>query len=406
MSNFHKIEIPLALDAFGEEENNAVLEVLKSGQLTMGQNVDRFEEEFAHYFKVKNAIMVNSGSSANLLALEVIRRGRRAKTFSNSQLIAVPAVLWPTTLWPIVQLGYTPLLIDTVPNSLAMDLTQLAEAKHKYKEKLVGAIVIHPLGESLNLTQLRSLQENDSMFIIEDNCESMGAGTSDQYAGTAGDFGTFSFYFSHHITTVEGGMVVTNSDEDANDLRSMRSHGWTRHRKDREYWHQKFPELSPDFMFVTSGYNFRPMEFQAAIGRVQLRKLDSFLEIRQKNAVQIGKALQRNPKFELIGFDESQKNRSPRANSWMALPIRALGGQNEAEQARQVLSKSGIASRPLLAGDFLNQPVSRTFEFETYSELANSRNLYKTSFMVGNHHGFSSDQVEHLCETLEKLNLE
>jgi CDP-6-deoxy-D-xylo-4-hexulose-3-dehydrase len=226
------MNIPLALEGLTAEEIELVCEVFRSGNLTMGTRVSKFELEFAQKLNARYAVMVNSGSSANLLALEVLRHKNRFKKIEELY-IAVPAVLWPTSIWPIVQLGFKALLIDTKPGTLEIDFEQLRMARKEYGEKLIGAVLIHPLGKSLNLTEIESLKSDKDFFVLEDNCESLGSGLRERFAGTVGDFGSFSFYYSHHMTTVEGGMITTNDEQFANDLLSMRAHGWTRNRLDK-----------------------------------------------------------------------------------------------------------------------------------------------------------------------------
>ena len=160
-------KVPLALEGLTAEEIELVCEVFRSGDLTMGARVQKFEQEFASKFNTDFAIMVNSGSSANLLALEVLRSSYRAGGLETrgDLYIAVPAVLWPTSLWPIVQLGFKVLLIDTKPNSLEIDFDQLLEAKEQYGSKLIGAVLIHPLGKALDLALVNKLKLDDSFFV-------------------------------------------------------------------------------------------------------------------------------------------------------------------------------------------------------------------------------------------------
>jgi len=406
------MDIPLALEGLSTAEIEIVCEVFRSGNLTLGKCVDKFESEFANKFGVKHAVMVNSGSSANLIALEAFLSTLSKHQFMDRSMysIAVPAVLWPTSLWPIIQLGFKVLLIDTLPNSLEIDLDKLVAAKREMGDQLIGAVLIHPLGKSLDLTKIHSIREEFGLFILEDNCESIGSGDNNRYAGTVGDFGTFSFYYSHHITTVEGGMVITDDDQHADNLRSMRAHGWTRNRRDRDVIEAQFPELPKDFLFLTSGYNVRPMEFQGALGSSQLKQLDSFIEKRIDNARRVHEAI-RDTNFVLIAaesdsveIDDSFRGKSmPRVHSWMALPIHCSLGKDASRRAQSILASRGISTRPLLAGDFSSQPAGQHPMIETYEQLNNSKALYETSFMVGNHHNYSDGQMNFLANTLNEV---
>lgn len=403
-----QIEIPLAMQGLDEAEIELVCNVFRSGNHTMGAHVQEFELAFAKKMKVKHAVMVNSGSSANLLALEAITRGLANKVDQKKGLVAVPAILWPTTIWPIIQLGYKALLIDTLPNSLEIDLEQLISAKEKYGEELVGAFIIHPLGKSVSLKRIKYIKDKYGIFIIEDTCESLGAGEDQIFAGTVGDFGTFSFYYSHHMTTVEGGMVVTNSDTYADDLKSMRAHGWTRNRSDRAHFEDDGDSLEQDFNFVTSGFNFRPMEFQGALGLSQLKKLDTFIERRIEIADHISSSIPESyieiiESSNTLNFLKSTNNHNPVNHSWMALPCRLKNSRIKLADLHYKLNQAGIHTRPLLAGNFSKQLAGRDKAIHSFGSLQNSESIYETSFMLGNHHGFSEEQVNKIIDELRKF---
>lgn len=406
------MEIPLAQDGLDEIEIESVARIFREGNLTMGKHVREFELDFARKFGVKHAVMVNSGSSANLLALEMLAKhiGVQNHQIRANYYVAVPAVLWPTSIWPIVQLGFRALVIDTKVDSLEMDLDLLIKAKLDLGDQLVGAVLIHPLGRALESSRIRELRDNYGMFIIEDNCESLGAGTNGEFAGTVGDVGTFSFYYSHHITTVEGGMIVSNSDSDVNEILSMRAHGWTRIRQDRKEIESKYPEFNKDFLFVTSGYNFRPMEFQGALGVSQLKKLDKFIETRTSNVSRVVEVL-KNSNFRVIGSDsEAIKvsdqgigDKPPVPHSWMAIPIAYKGQSLTLSEIHSFLNKNGIATRPILAGNFMNQPAAVHEMISVFKGTSNADGIYEQSFMIGNHHNLSEEQLTHLMATFERI---
>jgi CDP-6-deoxy-D-xylo-4-hexulose-3-dehydrase len=402
--------VPLALEGLTPDEIELVCEVFRSGNLTMGDRVREFELEFAQKFKSSFAVMVNSGSSANLLALEVLRTSTLKKSFGkkDDQFVAVPAVLWPTSLWPIIQLGFKVLLIDSKPNSLEIDFDQLLQAKEEYGSRLIGAVLIHPLGQSLDLNSVQQLQQDSDFFVLEDNCESIGSGNNNRYAGTVGDFGSFSFYYSHHMTTVEGGMITTNNEAYANELLSMRAHGWTRNRLDKKTLELTHPSLSKEFLFVTSGFNVRPMEFQGALGSSQLRKLDSFIAKRIENAKIVDNSINQSL-FHLIGSDSLRASGAKftpsveTPNSWMALPITVkLDGLN-VNDIRSQIEDAGISTRPILAGDFSSQPASGDPSIQLYGALENSKSVYRKSFMIGNHHNYSKEQIELIGDVLVEV---
>jgi CDP-6-deoxy-D-xylo-4-hexulose-3-dehydrase len=396
------IKVPLAMQGLEDIDLAIIGEVFASGNHTMGALVKDFESQFAKKIGASHAVMVNSGSSANLLALEaIVRPSWKDKiAFPSGSYIAVPAVLWPTTLWPIIQLGYRALLIDCEPNSLKMDINLLRQAKKEFGDTLVGAYVIHPLGASLDLEEIISLRTEENLFIIEDTCESLGSGNHGKYSGTAGNIGTFSFYFSHHMTTVEGGMVITNDQAIANDLISMRAHGWIRDRADRAEIQKEFPDISPEFLFYSSGYNFRPMEFQGALGLSQLKRLDSFIEKRIDNAQYIENRLN----SDKIKMFDSDKLKFPLdkllpVNSWMALPF-LLDPIVDRNAVRKMLKENGVDSRPIIAGNFMNQPAAQNVSISVYKGLGNAEKIHTKGFMLGNHHNFSKSQLDLIVESL------
>jgi CDP-6-deoxy-D-xylo-4-hexulose-3-dehydrase len=396
------VHVPLAAQGLEADDLEIVRKIFESGFHTMGKHVKRFEEEFAKKWGSKYAVMVNSGSSANLIALEAIIRpsDRSDQVFSVGSYIAVPAVLWPTTLWPIVQLGFKPLLIDCEPMSLRMDLNQLKQARADYGKKLIGAILIHPLGSSLDLGEITKLQAESDFFIIEDTCESLGSGNNGKYAGTVGDFGTFSFYFSHHITTVEGGMVTTNDENKYNDLCSMRAHGWIRNRTDRDQIAATYPEISEDFLFYTSGFNFRPMEFQGALGLSQLSKIDGFLKTRLQTARKITNSIDTNwiQIFDSNFFNESQDHIL--RNSAMAFPF-LLNEALDRDKFRAYLNKQGVDTRPVIAGNFINQPAAKNKNISAYGTLENAQRVHKNAFMIGNHHNYTFEQIDQISSAIK-----
>lgn len=397
---YPEIKVPLAAEGLTKKEIRRAIRQLKSGKHTMGYEVKLFEESFAQYHQMKHAIMVNSGSSANLLALEAICRSTKHQRPKHGSLIAIPAVLWPTTFWPIIQLGFVPIIVDTKKDSLCVDFQQLVLAKKEYGEALVGAILIHPLGKSLDRHSIQEIVDL-GIFVIEDTCESLGALNCGRLAGTTGIISTFSFYYSHHITTIEGGMLLTNNDDIANDLRSMRAHGWTRNRDDKHFWDDQFEMAHDDFKFVSSGYNFRPTEINGVLGQSQLEKIEYFLQKRIEFAQEVHEVLQENRNLRLIDYASSQDSNS--RNSWMAFPLQIKSDGISLQHVLQEMEKGGIATRPLLAGNFIKQPAVNLEKIIVFGKCENSLNLYRSSFMVGNHHSFSSRQRKQLLSVLSKI---
>ena len=398
---------PLVSEGISEAETDLLIQVIKSGKLTMGEKVFEFEDNFAKKMKVKNAVMVNSGSSANLIALEALVRSTASNRFNSKHgdlYIAVPSVLWPTTIWPIIQLGFKALIIDVIPGSLDLDLDAVIEAKKRFKEKLVGVFVIHPLGKFIDCSKLSHEFSERELFIIEDTCESLGAKNELSFAGTFGIAGTYSFYYSHHITTIEGGMVVTNDDRLADDLRSMRAHGWTRNRRDREIWKSDFGDHNEDFIFVSSGYNFRPTEIQGALGISQLEKLDDFIQKRQEIASSVASATENLLNLQLIAAEYAVTKSLKHRHSWMAFPFVTPSKEARKEILSHFKSHQ-IQTRPILAGNFFKQSASKNSNIEVFKDVKNADNIHQTGFMIGNHHSLNAEQIKSLLDCITSLKI-
>lgn len=252
--------LPLAVPPFGREELAAAMGTLLDGWLTMGREVRDFEAEWSDWVGTRHTVMVNSGSSALLVMLAaLVETGR----LSRGDEVVVPAVGWSTSLFSIAQAGLTPVLVDIDRHSLGLEGT--------YDRPVLA---LHLLGSPCRAR---------SPLLLEDACGAHGAAIDGVKVGARGVAGTFSFFFSHHITTGEGGAITTDDDELADACRSLRAHGWVRERHDRAAQEAAHAHLDPRFLFVTPGYNVRPMELSGAMGRVQLRRLDGFVATRRRN---------------------------------------------------------------------------------------------------------------------------
>lgn len=399
------MRVPLASSGLRDSDIEVVMKVLKSGNLTMGEEVKKFERKMASYLGVKHFIMVNSGSSANLLMIEALMRPTLTKPRLNpGDSILVPAIAWPTTIWPLIQLGLNPLFVDIDLNTLALDLGAAQNLIDSSRIPVKGLFPIHPLGRALPPSELISFSEKNDLVLINDVCESLGSWSEGKHAGTVGVAGSFSFYFSHHITTMEGGGISTDSDEFADDLRSMRSHGWSRDRSDVANWTANKSSNDSKFLFVSTGYNVRPMEIQAAVGSEQIDSIDSFIEKRRQTANLVSESLA-GSNLSVIG--EKTLNLNPRQHSWMLIPI-VIKGEN-AEQRKSLilekLQKLEIETRPILTGNFLAQPAIQRITRHAVDpqHFVNATKITNEAFMVGAHHDLTKDQINFLCESLSNV---
>jgi CDP-6-deoxy-D-xylo-4-hexulose-3-dehydrase len=398
----------LAADTFGDEEIAAAKAVLDSGRLTMGERVRGFEAEFAQWTGARHALMVNSGSSANLLMIEVmLRRSSGRGPWQPGDEVLVPALAWPTTVWPLVQLGLIPVFVDVDRTTLAIDLESAAAA---LGPRTRGMFLISVMGRAPDLAAHARFCEQHGLVLLEDACESLGAHSEQRHVGTFGTMASFSFYFSHHLSTIEGGAILTNDDALHDDLKSARAHGWIRDRSDAESWRSQFPSLDDRFLFITPGYNVRPMELQAAIGSVQLRKLDHMLAERERLARRVRAWLAEwAPWLELIGADclsgdPAAVSRRARTNSWMTLPLRL--GPRAPVAVRELqgrLEELGVATRPIIAGNLVRHPAVRAIEHRCAPSLAAADDTLARAFMIGCHPVLAPGALETLERAIRSL---
>ncbi len=383
------VQYRLAADTLGAAEIEAAKAVLDSGQLTMGQEVRAFELEFAEWVGIDHAVMVNSGSSANLLMVDTLLRSTDGQpALVPGDEVIVPGLSWPTTVWPIAQLGLIPVFVDVDATTLAIDLASAAKV---LSPRTRAMFLIHPLGRAVDLTAYAAFCTANNLVLLEDCCESLGAHWEGAHVGTVGAAASFSFYFSHHVSTVEGGMVVTDDPHVADDLRGLRAHGWVRDRSDRSQWVADYPQFDPRFLFASLGYNVRATEIQASIGRIQLERLDEMLRAREWLAAEIcGWLATSAPWLEVIGSDTFASGmptrRAGRIHSWMTLPLRLQpDAPVDRNELVRYLESNGVETRPIIAGNLARHPATATVAHRQDDEMAVSDALLRESLMIGCH---------------------
>jgi CDP-4-dehydro-6-deoxyglucose reductase, E1 len=265
---------------FGSSEIVAAVDVLLSTRVTMGPKVRAFEQEFAEAFKFSHGITNNSGSSANLLAVAALANVSTKNRLMPGDEVIVPALCWSTTVWPLVQHGLVPVIVDIDPATFNIDPTEVERA---IGPRTRAIMPVHVYGNPCDMAGLTDICRKHDLLLIEDCCEALGAYYDGTPVGKFGAVGTFSFYFSHHMTTLEGGICVTESFELAELIRMLRAHGWVRELREPQPYYEKHPDIDRRFLFVNQGYNLRLTELQAAFGSVQLPKLAAFVETRRHN---------------------------------------------------------------------------------------------------------------------------
>jgi CDP-6-deoxy-D-xylo-4-hexulose-3-dehydrase len=380
---------PLSVPLYGAGEVRDALSSLLSQNVTMGERVREFEDAFAKMMGSRFAIMVNSGSSANLVALSVLSQKALAGHLQPGDEVIVPAIAWSTTIAPILQLGCVPVFVDIDEDTLNMRPESVDEAA---SDRTRAVFPVHLLGNPVDMDPLMLRARSRGMWVVEDTCESLGTEINDRKVGSFGDFGTFSFYFSHHITTIEGGMVVTD-DEELNDLaRSLRAHGWSRDMSTRPELEAEHANIDPRFLFVNVGYNLRPMETQAAFGKVQLDRLESFNDQRRVNAQRLTEAL--DPYRDRVRLiNEQEGGRS----TWFGFSM-ITDSAEQRNELRDHLEARNIATRPIVAGNLALQPAFTSNEHRIVGDLEVATRVGERGLFIGNHPNLTDGQIEHISK--------
>ena len=368
-----KIFYSLVGEPFLKEDIIAGIETLLSGRITMSKITKKFEKKFSEYVGSKHALMVNSGSSANLLAVFSSINPRNKKKLKQDDECLIPAICWSTSLWPIVQAGLKPKFVDVELNSFNLDLSKL---ERKITSKTKAIMAVHVLGNSTNMNKLMSIVNKYNLTLIEDTCESLGSTYNNKYLGTFGKFGSYSFYVSHQLIAGEGGMLVCNNLEDYKIAHTLRAHGWDRGLKRKQ---------NTDFNFINSGFNLRPLDLTAAIGLNQLKRLTKSIKIRSSNRDKIISSVHNSKKWNnQLSFLEPQKNLKP---SWFGIPI--LLNKRLVKYKKQYLKKlnqNGIETRPIISGNFLNQPSIDLYRLNAKREkFPIAQDIENRGFFIGLH---------------------
>jgi CDP-4-dehydro-6-deoxyglucose reductase, E1 len=394
---------PLLNEAFSSKDINEGIKVLRSKQITMSKITEKFENYFAKKMGSKFAVMTNSGSSANLLALSCLTHPFNKEKLSSQDEVIIPAICWSTTLWPIIQNNLKPIFVDVDLNSFNIDTAKII---NKINKRTKAIMLVHVLGTSTNMSKLVKIANRYKLKIIEDTCESLGAEYNNKKLGTIGNFGTYSFYYSHQITSGEGGMIVCDNLQDYNILKTLRSHGWSRNTSFHNYYKKKYKMLDDKFLFIGPGYNVRPTDIQAAIALNQFKRLNKFIKIRNNNRNKIINTLQKHKKwdnqFKFVSVDKKIKP------SWFGLPIQINDKfLKNKKNFLNFLSTKGIETRPIISGNFLNQPASKIYKFNSKkNDFINANEIEKKGFFIGLHtKPLKINELKFIVENLLNINL-
>ncbi len=387
------MKVSLHETTIGEDEIQAVIDVMRSGQVTSGVKVKEFEKAFPG----KHAVMCNSGSSANLLAIAALCDPATPNRLKRGDGVIVSALSWSTTIWPLVQYGLIPIIVDIDPLTLNMDPKEIEKAVSSHVRAIMP---VHVYGNPCDMTVMGLCRDN-SLVLIEDCCEALGATWGGRSIGNFGTLATFSFYFSHHITTVEGGMVITDNEDIDRTLRILRSHGWVRDVDDHPDLHA-YPDIDPRFLFVGAGYNLRSTEMQAAMGLVQLPKLTGFVLARRAAA----KALLQT--FRLYEDYLMCQHEIPYArSSWFGFPIVIKDDAPfTAKEMREFFDKAGIETRPIILGNIALQPGMKHYPHRIIGDLANATRAMTNGLVISCHQGVDVKACDYIQDVLDEFMLE
>jgi CDP-6-deoxy-D-xylo-4-hexulose-3-dehydrase len=396
-----KFKYPLLSNAFTKSDISCGIKVLSSKYITMSKITKNFEKQFAKKLGCKYALMTNSGSSANLLAVSAIINPMFKNKLKARDEVLIPAVCWSTSLWPIIQNNLKPVFVDVELDTFNISIKDL---KKKITSKTKAIMCVHVLGTSSNLNHIKKLINKKNIILIEDTCESLGAKFNNKFLGTFGEFGTFSFYYSHQITSGEGGMIVCNNVKNYNIIKSLRSHGWSRETTFHNIYKKKFKKLDDRFLFINSGYNLRPTDIQAAIAHNQFKRLNKFITTRNYNRKKIIDKIKNNKKWNnQFYFINHSKQSKP---SWFGLAI--LINKKYSDKKKKILNhltKCGVENRPILSGNFTNQPATKLYNLNKKKLVfANAQKVEDLGFFIGLHTQKISNKVaEYISENLLKI---
>ena len=359
-------------EPFENDDLIAGIEVILSGRITMSEITKKFEVNFSKYIGSKYSLMVNSGSSANLLAIFSCVNPKSQYRLNKGDECLIPSLCWSTSLWPIIQAGLKPKFVDVDVNTFNIDLVELEK---KITPKTKAILAVHVLGNSSNMELLLKIIKKYNLILIEDTCESLGSKFKNKYLGTFGRYGTYSFFVSHQLIAGEGGMLVCDNKNDYEIAYSLRAHGWDRGLK----------KNNNKFNFINSGFNLRPLDITAAIGLNQLKRINKSIEKRKKNRKNIIDSIKNSEKWNnQLTFLEPIKNLKP---SWFGLPI--LINKKFLKNKKSyldLLNKNGIETRPIISGNFVNQPCIKLYKLNKNNEkFPNAQEIEDRGFFIGLH---------------------
>ena len=370
-----KFNYPLATETISFEDKEKLTNFIKSNnKLTQGDYVKKMEKLFAKFHNVKYCTMVNSGSSANLIMIASLYYHKERLLKSNDEII-VPSLGWSTSYSPIMQFGITPIFIDVDKDTFNIDVDKIENSVTK---KTKAILVINILGNPSNYKKIKKIAKKYNLLIIEDNCESLGAKYQNKLTGTFGLMSTSSSFFSHHISTIEGGYILTNSKYINALNKSLRSHGWLRDPSSQVLYKKKINKFKKNFTFITPGYNVRSTEINAFLGILQMKRIRKYIQIRRKNFKFFKDLISKTNNFKL--------QKETYESSWFGFGIvYKIENKEKFKNVINFLIKNKIEIRPIVSGDFTQQPMVMNSNVKyKLGKLENIKKINNFGFMIGN----------------------
>lgn len=380
---------PLQENVLFETDIHELTNYIKTAKrFTQYEKVREFEDNFSAWEGVKFSVYVNSGSSANLILINALKEIHGWK--SKSEII-VPTVTWSTNIAPILQIGLNPVFVDINLKDLSFNYERIAE---KITKNTVAIFVTHLMGFPAYMDLLQEIAKKYNLIILEDCCEAQGATYKNIKVGNFGVAGTFSFYWGHHMTTVEGGMVSTNDELLYEMLLLKRSHGLARElpKEKHQHYAEQYPYIDFNFLFLTDGFNVRNTEINATIGISQLKSVDSFIDIRRKNYDRFIQILEKYPEHFI---PIKQPGMSP-----LCFPF-LMSNTQEKRHFQQYLFDNEIETRPIISGNLLLQPFLKRYYIK--SEFQNSDFIHTNGFYIGNNQFIDDARMNILARHIDSF---
>jgi len=367
---------------------NSLIDFIRTtDRFTQFDKVREFEEAWSKWQGSRYNIFVNSGSSANLLIIEIMKQ---LGGWRDGDDVIVPAVTWVTNISPVIQNGLKPVFVDVNLKDLSFNYDELAA---KITSRTKAIFVTHLIGIPADLGKIKEIIGSRDIKILEDCCESHGAEIGGKKVGNLGVCGSFSFYWGHHMTTIEGGMISTDNEEIYRQSVLKRSHGLARElpRSYHEKYAKENPEIDFNFLFLTDGFNFRNTEFNAVLGLSQIKKLDEYIKIRKRNHDRFFEIL--DPFKNYFHLLSNSEGISP-----FCLPFLFVD-ENAKREFQARLGEEGIESRPVIGGNLLRQPFLK--DFGDYREFKNAEFVHRNGFYIGNNQFVDDERLERLSDILK-----